>query len=67
MSVTDPGDPFVRGSIRFEARQALLEALETLVDEVKQDDGETRVRDLPAWDDVLRAHKKWALYGRDGE
>ena len=62
----DPGDPFLEGTPRFNARQALLDALENLVDEIRDDDSRP-VREIKSFTVVITAHREWARLGRDAD
>jgi len=60
----DPGDPFTPGTLRFEARRKLLVAVEDVIEHV----GEIGTPEwAERWQLLVAAHRRWALYGRDGE
>lgn len=60
--VIDPGDPFTPGSVRWNARNRLLRAVEALLDDGGDDPPLT-----PRWVELREARRAWVLYGRDGE
>lgn len=66
--IVDPGDPFEPGSVRFEARARVLRAVAAVLDEAAEDANEdVPARELPALDELREAHRRWVLFGRDGE
>lgn len=67
MTNVDPGDPFVRGTLRFEAREKLLEALETFLDEVINGEDNKRPWEYPGYRELVKSRRVWVSYGRDGE